>query len=105
MIVHGYKQWGNDVLNHLNGMFGLAVWDERNRQLMLARDRAGIKLLYYKISSGQLKFGSEIRALLATEKNIPEMDPVSLNLFLRYRYTPSPLTLYQGIRKLAPGLG
>ena len=103
VIVHGYKEWGNDVLNHLNGMFGLAVWDEETRQLMLARDRAGIKLLYYKISAGQLKFGSEIRALLATEKCTREIDPVSLNLFLRYRYTPSPLTLFQGIRKLAPG--
>ena len=68
VIIHGYKQWGNDVLHHLNGMFGLAVWDEKRRQLMLARDRVGIKLLYYKISAGQLKFGSEIRALLATEK-------------------------------------
>jgi len=103
VIVNGYKRWGNDVLDHLNGMFGLAVWDEKKRQLMLARDRAGIKLLYYKISPRGLKFGSEIRALLATEKSTSEMDPVSLNLFLRYRYTPSPLTLYQGIGKLAPG--
>jgi len=103
VIIHGYKQWGNDVLDHLNGMFALAAWDEKKRQLMLARDRAGIKLLYYNISPGGLKFGSEIRALLATEKCSPEIDPVSLNLFLRYRYTPSPLTLYKGIRKLAPG--
>ena len=103
VIVHGYKQWGNDVLQHLNGMFGLAIWDARKRQLMLARDRTGIKLLYYKISAGRLKFGSEIRALLANEKGSPSVDPVSLNLFLRYRYTPSPLTLFQDIRKLAPG--
>ena len=103
VIIHGYKQWGNDVLDHLNGMFGLALWDVKKRQLMLARDRAGIKLLYYKLSSGCLKFGSEIRALLATEEAGPEVDPVSLNLFLRYRYTPSPLTLFQGISKLAPG--
>ena len=103
VIVHGFKQWGNDVLNHLNGMFSVAVWDEDAKQLMLARDRMGIKLLYYKIAAGQLKFGSEIRALLATEEGTPKMDPVSLNLFLRYRYTPSPLTLFQGIRKLAPG--
>src|SRR5215467_870729 len=103
VIVHGYKQWGNDVLQHLNGMFGLAIWDEKKRQLMLARDRTGIKLLYYEISAGRLKFGSEIRALLATEECTPKIDPVSLNLFLRYRYTPSPLTLFQDIRKLAPG--
>jgi asparagine synthase (glutamine-hydrolysing) len=103
VIVHGYKQWGNDVLDHLNGMFGLAIWDQKTKQLMLARDRAGIKLLYYKISADQLKFGSEIRALLATEEGTAKLDPVSLNLFLRYRYTPSPLTLYEGIKKLAPG--
>jgi asparagine synthase (glutamine-hydrolysing) len=103
VIVHGYKQWGNEVLDHLNGMFALAVWDRMSRQLMLARDRTGIKLLYYKISAGQLKFGSEIRALLATEEGTAKLDPVSLNLFLRYRYTPSPLTLYEGIKKLAPG--
>jgi asparagine synthase (glutamine-hydrolysing) len=103
VIVHGYKQWGNEVLDHLNGMFALAVWDRMSRQLMLARDRTGIKVLYYKISAGQLKFGSEIRALLATEEGTAKLDPVSLNLFLRYRYTPSPLTLYEGIKKLAPG--
>lgn len=103
VIVHGYKQWGKNVLDHLNGMFGLAIWDVDRRQLMLARDRAGIKLLYYKLSGGRLKFGSEIRALLAAEKATPEIDPVSLNLFLRYRYTPSPLTLFQGIKKLPPG--
>src|SRR5262245_34583648 len=103
VIVHGYKQWGDDVLQHLNGMFGLAIWDEKKRRLMLARDRTGIKLLYYTISAGRLKFGSEIRALLASENGSPSIDPVSLNLFLRYRYTPSPLTLFQGIKKLAPG--
>lgn len=103
MIVYGYKQWGNDVLNHLNGMFGLAIWDVRNRRLMLARDPFGIKLIYYKIEAGKVYFGSEIRPVLAGLDDIPELDPTSLNLFLRYRYTPSPYTLYQGVRKLAPG--
>ncbi len=103
VIVHGYKQWGIDVLNHLNGMFGLAIWDEKKKRLMLARDRLGIKMLYYKIESGSVCFGSEIRALLACSNEKPEIDPIALNLFLRYRYTPSPLTLFQGIKKLAPG--
>jgi asparagine synthase (glutamine-hydrolysing) len=103
VIVHGYKYWGIDVLDHLNGMFGLAVWDANKKQLMLARDRMGIKLLYYRLESGQLRFGSEIRAILACECHKPEIDPVALNLFLRYRYTPSPLTLFKGIKKLAPG--
>ena len=103
VIVHGYKKWGHGVLDHLNGMFGLAVWDENKKQLMLARDRMGIKLVYYKLEAGQLRFGSEIRALLACEYGKPEIDPAALNLFLRYRYTPSPLTLFKGINKLAPG--
>ena len=65
VIVHGYKQWGIDVLNHLNGMFGLAIWDEKNKRLIIARDRMGIKIVYYKIEDGLLYFGSEIRAILA----------------------------------------
>jgi asparagine synthase (glutamine-hydrolysing) len=103
VIVHGYRQWGQDVLNHLNGMFGLAIWDVRRRRLILARDPFGIKLLYYRIDNGRLRFGSEIRAVAAVDHERPDVDPVSLNLFLRYRYTPSPHTIYKGIRKLAPG--
>lgn len=103
VIIHGYKQWGTDVFNHLNGMFGLAIWDEQRKRLILARDQMGIKLVYYRVEAGRLTFGSEIRPILAASDEKPPVDPVSLNLFLRYRYTPSPFTLYKGIRKLAPG--
>ena len=103
VIIHGYKQWGFDVLNRLNGMFGLAIWDENRKRLVLARDSAGIKLVYYRVDSGTVLFGSELRAVLAALPERPEVDMTALNLFLRYRYTPSPLTLYKGIRKLAPG--
>jgi len=103
VIVHGYKQWGKDVLNHLNGMFGTAIWDKRKQQLILARDRMGIKLVYYRLESGRLLFASEIRAVLAFDQSEPELDPSAASLFLRYRYTPSPLTIFRGIRKLAPG--
>jgi asparagine synthase (glutamine-hydrolysing) len=103
VIIHGYEEWGTDVCNHLNGMFGLAIWDVLNQRLVVARDAMGIKLVYYKIANGHLTFGSEIRAILAAEDSRPEVDPVALNLFLRFRYTPSPLTIFQGIRKLAPG--
>jgi asparagine synthase (glutamine-hydrolysing) len=103
VIIHGYKEWGTEVLNHLNGMFGLAIWDVKNHRLAVARDAMGIKLIYYRIANGQLTFGSEIRAVLAAEDSKPEVDPVALNLFLRFRYTPSPLTIFAGIRKLAPG--
>src|SRR5881392_214334 len=103
VIIHGYKEWGTEVLNHLNGMFGLAIWDVKNHRLVVARDAMGIKLIYYRIANGQLTFGSEIRAIVAAENSKPEVDPVALNLFLRFRYTPSPLTILQGTRKLAPG--
>jgi asparagine synthase (glutamine-hydrolysing) len=103
VIVHGYKEWGTDVLNHLNGMFGVAIWDVTKRRLVVARDAMGIKLIYYRIANGQLTFGSEIRPILAAQDSRPEVDPVALKLFLRFRYTPSPLTIFQGIQKLAPG--
>ena len=103
VIIHGYKEWGAEVLNHLNGMFGLAIWDARKERLVVARDAMGIKLIYYKIDDGRLTFGSEIRPIVAAGGSKPEVDPVALNLFLRFRYTPSPLTIFQGIRKLAPG--
>jgi len=103
VIIHGYKEWGTGVFNRLNGMFGLAIWDVQKERLVVARDAMGIKLIYYRIANGQLTFGSEIRAVLAAEDSKPEIDPVALDLFLRFRYTPSPLTIFHGIRKLAPG--
>jgi asparagine synthase (glutamine-hydrolysing) len=103
VIIHGYKEWGTEVLNHLNGMFGLAIWDVKKKRLVLARDAMGIKLIYYRIANGQLAFGSEIRPISAAENSKPSVDPVALNLFLRFRYTPSPLTIFEGIRKLEPG--
>jgi asparagine synthase (glutamine-hydrolysing) len=103
VILHGYKQWGIDVLDHLNGMFGLAIWDEVNHRLMLARDRVGVKPLYYRLSQNQVLFGSEIRAITAYDGQKPDVEIAALNLFLRYRYTPSPLTAFKGINKLAAG--
>ena len=103
VIVLGYKQWGDDVLNRLNGMFGLAIWDERKRRLLIARDAFGIKPIYYRIDGGNVWFGSEIRTILAVAKDSPDPDPTALNLFLRYRFTPSPYTVFKGIRKLAAG--
>src|SRR5438105_10975441 len=103
VIVHGYKEWGTDVLSHLNGMFGVAIWDVKKQRLVVARDAMGIKLIYYRVANGQLTFGSEIRPILAAENSKPAIDPVALNLFIRFRYTPSPLTIFDGVRKLAPG--
>src|SRR6266516_3549441 len=101
VIIHGYEEWGTDVFNHLNGMFGLAIWDVFNQRLVVARDAMGIKLVYYRLADGQLTFGSEIRAVLAADNTAPQVDASALNLFLRFRYTPSPYTIFQGVRKLA----
>jgi asparagine synthase (glutamine-hydrolysing) len=103
VIVHGYKQWGDDVLNHLNGMFGLAIWDTRKKRLVVARDPFGIKIVYYRIEGDRLYFSSEMRAILACVRDGIDVDPTSLNMFLRYRFTPSPYTILKGVCKLAPG--
>jgi len=103
VIIHGYKQWGDEVLNRLNGMFGLAIWDVRQKRLVLARDPFGIKLIYYHIDGDKLYFGSEMRPIRAAKQEKAEIDTTSLNLFLRYRLTPSPYTILKGVKKLAPG--
>lgn len=103
VIVHGYNQWGDGLFERLNGMFGVAIWDARRQRLLVARDAMGIKLIYYSISDGVLSFGSELRAILATRDSSPPVEPLALRQFLAYRYTPSPLTLFRGVRKLEPG--
>ena len=83
VIIHGYKRWGNEVFNHLDGMFGVAIWDVKKKKLLVARDAMGIKLIYYRLAGGMLSFGSEIRPVLAAEDSRPDVDPAALNLFLR----------------------
>jgi asparagine synthase (glutamine-hydrolysing) len=103
VLIHGYKQWGIDFLSRLNGMFGLALWDDAERRLILARDRLGVKPLYYRLDPGRVVFGSEMRPVMATGTGVPEVDPDAINMFLRYRYTPAPLTARKTIDKLAAG--
>jgi len=103
VIIHGYKEWGDAVFGRLNGMFGVAIWDVRRRRLLVARDAMGIKLIYYRVTDRQLTFGSEIRAVTPALPGRPDVDPDAVFQFLRFRYTPSPQTLFRGIRKLPPG--
>jgi asparagine synthase (glutamine-hydrolysing) len=103
VIVLGYKQWGDDIFNRLNGMFGVAIWDDQKQRLVIARDPFGIKPIYYRIQDGKVSFGSEIRTILAPANESAEPDPTALNLFLRYRFTPSPYTVFKGVKKLAAG--
>ena len=102
-IVHGHEEWGADVVSHLNGMFGLAVWDAGSRTLLLARDHLGVKPLYWYDDGRRLLFGSEIKAILQDETVPRAVDDEALAIFLALGYVPSPRTLFKGIRKLPPG--
>jgi asparagine synthase (glutamine-hydrolysing) len=102
-IVHAYEEFGDEFLQHLNGMFAFALWDVQRQRLLLARDRTGIKPLYYTQHDGALIFGSELKTILAYP-NIPRtIDLVALDEYLSFEYVPSPRTIFQGISKLPPG--
>jgi asparagine synthase (glutamine-hydrolysing) len=102
-IVHGYEEWGEHVFSRLRGMFGIAIWDARAHTLLLARDRAGIKPLYYGEASGRLFFGSEAKCLLVNPEVDRSIDPAALDHYLAYLYTPRDRAIFRGVRKLAPG--
>ena len=102
-IVHAYEEYGEDCPKKLNGMFGFAILDQKKQTLFLARDRLGIKPLYYYNDSGKFAFGSELKSILQVE-NIPrEVDKRALDIFLTFEYIPSPYSIFEGIRKLPPG--
>lgn len=102
-IVHGYETWGQGVCEKLNGMFGFAIWDRRGKKLLLARDRLGIKPLYYYQDKEKLVFGSEIKAILQYPGISKSVDPTALNNYLTFEYIPSPRSIFKEIRKLEPG--
>ena len=100
VIVHLYEQYGLDCVKHLRGMFAFALWDSRQRRLMLARDRMGEKPLYLYREGGVLYFASELKAIMAGGGIPLVLDPMAVDLFFYYGYVPDPLTPIQGIRKL-----
>jgi asparagine synthase (glutamine-hydrolysing) len=102
-IVHAYEEWGEDAFSHLRGMFGIALWDNRLRTLVLARDRVGIKPLHYAHVDGRLYFGSEIKSILAAGCVEPSLNPSALEHYLAFLYSPPDATIFRGILKLAPG--
>lgn len=103
VIVHAYEQYGYACLDLFNGMFAIAIWDANQRQLFLARDRLGIKPLYYWVDNDQIIFGSELRAVSLHPIVPREIDPAALDCFLTLEYIPSPRTIYKDIYKLQPG--
>ena len=102
-IINAYQEYGLDFVHKLLGMFALAIWDERKRQLVLARDRIGIKPLYYTIAGGNFIFGSEIKAILQHPAVHREFDEEALDAYLTFLVSPAPLTMFKNIYKLEPG--
>lgn len=102
VIVHGYEEWGVNVLQKLKGMFAFGLWDNSKRQLFIARDRFGIKPLYYIIDKDKFIFASEIKAIIRNNEVEKELDFSSVCDFLVYRYVPSPKTIWKNINKLPP---
>ena len=102
-IVHLYEEYGHDCVNHLRGMFAFAIWDRERRTLFVARDRLGIKPLYYRLDSRSFVFGSEIKVLLANGCFRPEFHFPALPEYLAFGYLSGEETFYGGVRKLLPG--
>lgn len=102
-IIHAYEEYGTDAIARLHGMFALAIWDAPRQRLLLARDRAGKKPLYYTRADGDIIFASEIKALLAHPRVRREPDAQALADFLSVRYVPGPATLFANIYKVLPG--
>lgn len=102
VIVHLYEENGPDFVRSVHGMFGLAVWDTRRRQLVLARDRVGKKPLFYSERSGCLSFASELNALMQDPEIPRDIDHDALDAYLAYQYIPAPLSTFRAVRKLPP---
>lgn len=102
VIVHLYEEFGEDCVEQLRGMFAFAIWDDRRKELLLARDRLGIKPLYYYQDQEKFIFASEMKCLLATEGFERRMNLEALSTFFTFMYVPGPMTIYEGIYELPP---
>ncbi|MHC4436563.1 MAG: asparagine synthase (glutamine-hydrolyzing) [Planctomycetota bacterium] len=103
VVLHMYEELGPDCLTQLNGQFAMAIWDVRKKELCLARDRVGIRPLYYTILNNTVIFGSEIKSIF-TNKNVPRrIDPVAMDQIFTFWTTLTPRTVFEGINELPPG--
>lgn len=104
VIVHAWEEWSADCLNRFNGMFAFALWDRNRQTLFLARDRLGIKPLYYALlDDGHVVFGSEMKAVTRNPAVPREIDPYAVEEYFTFGYVPDPRSIYRAIRKLEPG--
>jgi len=102
VLVHGYREWGAKLPEHLTGMFAFAAWNADERTALLARDRMGQKPLYWLEHAGSLWFASELKALLEVPGWPRDIDPDALDVYLAQQFVPAPFTIYQAVRKLPP---
>src|SRR5947207_7785838 len=102
-LVHLYEEAGERLVHQLRGMFALAIWDARRQRLLLARDRLGIKPLYYWCTPERLVFASELRALLSLPDFPRSLDRRAIGQYLTLGYVPDPQSIFQGVHKLPPG--
>ncbi|MEE8169413.1 MAG: asparagine synthase (glutamine-hydrolyzing) [Phycisphaerae bacterium] len=103
VILHAYDAFGDDCLEHLRGMFAIAIWDAPRRRLLLARDRLGVKPLYYALDDRRIIFGSELKAVTAAPGVATEIDVAALADYLAFHFIPSPGTIFRSVQKLEPG--
>ncbi len=103
VILHAWRQWDEQAIHQWRGMFSIALYDERSKELILIRDRPGVKPLHYYWQDGLLLFGSELKSLMAHPGFTRQLDPASLALFLQYGHVPSPHCIFKHTHKLLPG--
>ena len=102
-IVHAYEAYGDGCVEHLNGMFAFALWDQPRRRLLIARDHLGIKPLYYWQGGDQVVFGSELKAVIANPDVPRDVNPAAIDQFLTLEYIPAPWTIFKDVHKLPAG--
>lgn len=103
VLVHLYEEGGPDMVGQLHGMFAFSIWDATRGQLLLARDRTGMKPLSYRAHGGGIEFCSELRSLWAADSSALRILPAAVMQYLAFGYVPDPLTIFSGVRKLPPG--
>lgn len=104
VIVHAWEEWGEKCVDRFRGMFAFSIWDRNNNTLFLARDRLGIKPLYYaETNDGKIVFGSELKSILKYPNIVKKIDPCAVEEYFAFGYIPEPKTIYQQVQKLSPG--
>jgi len=103
VIIHAYEEWGVDCVNKLRGMFAFAIWDAPNQQIFVARDRIGIKPLYYHLNNGRLTFASEIKSILENSAVPRDLNHQAFFDYIGFEFVPAPDTMFKGIKKLPAG--